>query len=233
MTKTAPGRIRKGRNSEIMVNNIEVLTHSSIRIKDRLGTIYIDPYKIRDESHDADFIFITHPHYDHFSVEDIRKVVKKTTILVVPKSMEDDALELKPELKDIVAVTPQIYKEVSGLEIQTIPAYNTVKPFHQKRAGWVGYILRLDSDRKRVYIAGDTGLTKEAKKVKCDIALVPIGGTYTMDPKRAAELINTIRPEIAIPTHYGSVAGKPEYARTFANLVKSPIKVVEKIQYFD
>lgn len=215
-----------------MIDNIEVLTHSSIRIKDRIGTIYVDPYNIKDEPHDAGFIFITHPHYDHFSLSDIRKVANVKTIVVVPKSMEDDALELKPEVNDVVAVVPQTYKEIAGLEVQIIPAYNTVKPFHPKRAEWVGYIFRLDGGKARVYVAGDTGLTKEAKQVKCDIALVPIGGTYTMDPKRAAELVNTIRPVTAIPTHYGSVAGKPEYAKTFASLVKSPVKVVEKIQYF-
>ncbi|MBO5623150.1 MAG: MBL fold metallo-hydrolase, partial [Butyrivibrio sp.] len=96
-----------------MIENIEVLTHSSIRIKDHLGTIYVDPYNVKNEPHDADYIFITHSHYDHFSVEDIRKVVKDSTILVVPLSMEDDALELKPEVKDIVTVTPQIFKEIS------------------------------------------------------------------------------------------------------------------------
>ena len=76
-----------------------------------------------------------------------------------------------------------------------------LKPFHPRRAGWVGYILRIEG--KRVCIAGDTGLTKEAKQVKCDIAHVPVGGTYTMDVKRAAELVNSL------------------------------VKVVEKIQYFE
>lgn len=214
-----------------LLENIEVLTHSSIRIKGPGGTIYVDPFKIKDEPHDAAYILITHPHYDHFSLEDIRKVINSDTIIVVPKSMEDDALEFKPEVKDIVTVSPKTFKEIAGLEIETVPAYNTIRPFHQRRAEWVGYILRLDG--KRVYIAGDTGLTKEAKKVKCDIALVPIGGTYTMGPKKAADLINTIKPEAAIPTHYGSVAGKPEYAKTFASLIKAPVQVIEKIQYFD
>ncbi|WP_330390096.1 MBL fold metallo-hydrolase [Butyrivibrio hungatei] len=86
---------------------------------------------------------------------------------------------------------------------------------------------------KRIYIAGDTGATKEARQVKCDIALLPIGGTFTMDAKRAADLANTIRPEYAIPVHYGGLVGKKSDAQTFASLVKSPVKVVEKMQYFD
>lgn len=214
-----------------MLDNIEVFTQSSIRVKSGVGTIYIDPFRMKEEPHDADYVLITHDHYDHFSIEDIHKVIKNTTILVVPARMEDDARELEREVGEIVTVKPGAYKELSGLELETIPAYNTAKPFHPRRAEWVGYILRVDG--KRIYIAGDTGLTKEAKQVRCDIALVPVGGTYTMDTKRAAELINTIRPEYAIPTHYGSIVGKQSDGQTFAQLVKSSVKVVEKIQCFD
>jgi L-ascorbate metabolism protein UlaG (beta-lactamase superfamily) len=214
-----------------MIDNIEVFTQSSIRIKDKTRTIYVDPFQMKSDPHDADYVFITYSHSDHFSIEDIRKVIKSSTVLVVPARMEDDARELSAEVKSIIPLKPGIYKELSGLEVETIPAYNTVKPFHPKRAEWLGYILRIDG--KRVYIAGDTGATKEAKQVRCDIALVPVGGTYTMDVKRAAELVNIIRPEYAIPTHYGSIVGKKTDGQTFASLVDSTIKVVEKIQYFE
>jgi L-ascorbate metabolism protein UlaG (beta-lactamase superfamily) len=211
-----------------MIEKIEVFTHSSIRIKSD-ATIYVDPFQMKEEPHDADYVLITHQHYDHFSPEDIRKVINENTILVSPESMVDDAMELEREVKEIVAVKPGVYREIDGLELETIPAYNTIKPFHPRRAEWVGYILRLGT--KRIYIAGDTGATKEAKQVKCDIALVPIGGTYTMDAKRAAELINIIRPEYAIPTHYGNIVGRPSDAKTFAKYVKSPVKVEEKIRF--
>lgn len=214
-----------------MLDNIEVFTQSSIRIKDETRAIYIDPFQLKDTPHDADYVFITHSHSDHFSIDDIRKVLKTSTILVVPAKMEDDARELSAEIKSIIPLKPGVYKELSGLEVETIPAYNTVKPFHPKRAEWLGYILRIDG--KRIYIAGDTGATKEAKQVRCDIALVPVGGTYTMDVKRAAELVNIIRPEYAIPTHYGSIVGKKTDGQTFASLVDSTIKDVEKIQYFE
>ena len=212
-----------------MIENIEVNTQNSIRIASRVGVIYVDPLEILDERHDADYILITHDHYDHFSPEDIRKVAKADSILVVPEKMAGKAQEVSDAVGRMETVKPSIYREINGLEFETIPAYNTLKPFHPKSAEWVGYILRIDG--KRIYIAGDTDATKEAKAVKCDIAIVPIGGTYTMDAKKAAELVNTIRPDIAIPVHYGSIAGNASDGDVFAENVKSPVKVVFKIPF--
>ena len=212
-----------------MVDNIEVLIHSSLRIKSSVGMIYVDPFQIAENYNDADYIFITHPHYDHFSIDDIRKVIGDSTVIVAPESMIDDAMEFEREASEIIGVEPGVTREIGAMTIETIPAYNNIKPFHPRRAEWVGYILSIDG--KRIYIAGDTGVTKEAKQVKCDIALVPIGGTYTMDSRKAAELINIIAPEFAIPTHYGSTVGRPSDAKDFAALVKAPIKVVEKIKF--
>ena len=210
-----------------MVDKIDVFKQNSIRIKSDVGTIYIDPFKIDDETHDADFILITHDHYDHFSSEDIAKIKKDTTVLVVPEKMEAKAVK-ESGIKEIETVKPGTYHEIGNLELETIPAYNLLKPFHPKAAGWVGYILKING--KRIYIAGDTDATKEAKEVICDIALVPIGGTYTMDAKKAAELVNEINPEVVIPTHYGSIVGKLSDAKVFAANVKDTIKVVEKIK---
>ncbi len=214
-----------------MLDNIEVFTQNSIRIKSEVGNIYVDPFQIKDNYHDADFVLITHQHYDHFSVDDIRKVIKDSTVMVVPASMEKDANVLAGEVKEIVKVEPGTTHEVKGLSIETVPAYNSLKPFHPKSAKWIGYIL--SAQGKRIYIAGDTDATKEAMQVKCDIAIVPIGGTYTMDVKRAAELINKIKPEYVIPVHYGSIVGKPSDAQSFAALVDDSVQVVEKIQYFE
>ncbi len=174
-----------------MTENVEVFEQNSIRISARIGNIYIDPFQIREEPKDAAYILITHDHYDHFSPDDIAKVVGPHTILVVPEKMEGKAQEVARLMSKIVTVTPGVYKEIDGLEFETVAAYNTLKPFHRKDAGWVGYILRIDG--KRIYVVGDTDATKEARGVKCDIALVPIGGTFTMDARKAADLVNEIR----------------------------------------
>ncbi|MBQ8666888.1 MAG: MBL fold metallo-hydrolase [Lachnospiraceae bacterium] len=212
-----------------MTENVEVFEQNSIRISARIGNIYIDPFQIREEPKDAAYILITHDHYDHFSPDDIAKVVGPHTILVVPEKMEGKAQEVARLMSKIVTVTPGVYKEIDGLEFETVAAYNTLKPFHRKDAGWVGYILRIDG--KRIYVAGDTDATKEARGVKCDIALVPIGGTFTMDARKAADLVNEIRPSVAIPVHYGAVVGSSKDGDVFAANVKEPIKVEFKIQF--
>lgn len=181
-------------------------------------------------AHDADYILITHDHYDHFSPEDIRKAAGEDTVLIVPEKMGKKAGKEIPFLTKICTVRPGERREIEGLMLETVPAYNMLKPFHIKSAGWVGYILTLED--KRIYIAGDTDATKEAEQVKCDIALVPIGGTYTMDAKKAAELVSRICPETAIPTHYGSIVGKPEDAEVFAAHVKDQVRVEVKTKEF-
>ena len=210
-----------------MTENIEVFINNSIRIRDRIGTIYIDPYEMKEGPHDADYIFITHDHYDHYSPEYIKKVVGESTVLIITEKMEGKISGISDKMRKVVTVKPGMFYETDGLEFDTVAAYNTIKPFHMKSAGWVGYILRID--RQRIYIAGDTDVTKEAKAVRCDIALVPIGGTYTMNAKQAAELINEIQPEVAIPVHYGSVVGGKADEDIFAANVKEPVKVEIKL----
>ncbi|MCR5150589.1 MAG: MBL fold metallo-hydrolase [Clostridiales bacterium] len=212
-----------------MIDNIKVFKHNSIFIKTGFGAVYIDPFQMDEEPHDAAYIFITHEHYDHFSPEDIEKVSGNNTILVVPEKMERKAQEVAGIVKNIKTVKPGTYFKINDLEFETVSAYNILKPFHPKSAEWVGYILLVDG--QRIYIAGDTDATKEAKEAKCDIALVPIGGTYTMDAKKAAELVNTIRPCIAIPVHYGSIVGNVSDADLFAQYVKEPVKVEFKISF--
>ena len=203
--------------------DIEVFTQNSIRISGGNMRIYVDPFRMTEAPKDADIILITHDHYDHFSPDDIAKVCKADTILVVPEKMQAKSKEVAGKVGRIETVKPGESRNIAGLELETVPSYNLMKPFHAKSAGWVGYIVTVDG--KRIYVAGDTDATKEAKSVRCDIALVPIGGTYTMNAKQAAELINEIKPELTIPVHYGSIVGSPQDAKTFAGLVNDSIKV--------
>lgn len=211
-----------------MTENIDVFGHNSIRIRSEKGPVYVDPFRIKEAANDAAYIFITHDHYDHFSPEDIDKVVGNGTILVVPEKMSGKAGEVSGKFSKVITVAPGKSYEADGLEFETVAAYNTLKPFHMKSAGWVGYIIH--DNGKKIYIAGDTDATAEVKAVKCDVALVPIGGVYTMDAKKAADLINEMRPAVTIPVHYGSIVGSPKDAEEFAVLVKKPVKVEIRIK---
>lgn len=211
------------------LDNIRVLTHSVIRIQSNAGTVvYVDPYDLTDAPHDADFVLVTHAHFDHFSPEDIARVAKDTTELVVPASMEDEAPQAG--ISKVHYMNAGEHIELADCVINAVPAYN-VEPerlhCHPRENGWVGYIVTVDGNR--IYIAGDTDQNPDTLQVSCDIALVPAGGTYTMDAAQAAEFINTISPRVAIPTHYGTVAGTPEDGETFAAQVKPGIDVVLKL----
>ena len=204
-----------------MLENIEVLYHSSIRIS-KNKVIYIDPFKIDKNYNDADIIFITHDHYDHYSEEDIDKVINENTTIIIPEELLTKILRKGINKNAVITVESNKEYMVQGIKFETIPAYNTNKTFHPKENDWVGYIITLDGIR--YYIAGDTDITEENRKVKCDVAFVPVGGTYTMDFKEAAQLINEIQPKIAVPIHYGSVVGTKQDAIDFIKLLHSSIK---------
>lgn len=204
-----------------MLENIEVLCHSSIKINKGI-IIYFDPFKIEKNYNDADIIFITHDHYDHYSEEDIDKVIKNNTIIVSPVDLLEKLLNKGLKKENIISVKPYEDYNIKNLKFSTIPAYNTNKQFHPRKNNWVGYLIELEGIT--YYIAGDTDITEDNKKIKCDVAFVPIGGTFTMNYQEASELINTIKPKIVVPTHYGSIVGTKEDAINFSKLINPEIE---------
>ena len=208
------------------IAKVIVNQQSSIRV-DASSKLYFDPFNLPDEPHNADIIFVTHEHYDHFSPKDIEKASSDHCIYAVPRSMKNAMLKLDIPEKRIYPLVPGQTALIFGLRIQAIAAYNINKPFHPKSNGWLGYVV--DIDDSKLYICGDTDDTPEARSVKCDIVCVPIGGTYTMDAKEAASFVNAIRPRIAVPMHYGTVVGKPADADIFEKNVMKNIPVCRKL----
>ena len=205
--------------------NITVNTQSSIRIAGS-KILYFDPFRITDEPHDADIIFITHSHHDHLDPESIDKIAREDTVFAAPSSMGQEMRKVVGDA-ELMLMMPGSTKDVFGISIQAVPAYNRLKPFHPKRYGWNGYVVTMDG--VRYYVSGDTDAIRELSSITCDVALVPIGGTYTMSAKEAAKLINEIGPSVAIPTHYGSIVGKPEDADTFRKYVDPKIQVETRL----
>ncbi len=212
------------------MDNITVNAQSSIRIEGS-KILYFDPFQIEDTAHDADIIFITHEHYDHFEPESIAKIKKDGTFLAAPESMKKKVLsESGVESDRCVFYNPGETHELEGIVIETVPAYNKLKPFHPKGKKWQGYIVKMDD--VRYYVAGDTDVNEDIQKVECDVALIPIGGHYTMDKKQAADYTANLKPKAVIPTHYGYVVGKPADGSDFQNdleLMNKDIQVELKL----
>jgi L-ascorbate metabolism protein UlaG (beta-lactamase superfamily) len=201
-----------------MIEKIHWLGHDSFRLEGEV-TVYIDPWKLPPNSPKADIILITHDHYDHCSPEDVAKIQKADTVIVtIPAA----ARKLKGEVK---TVKPGDKITVKGIEIEAVPAYNTDKPFHPKGAGHVGFIITLGG--KRIYHAGDTDFIPEMKGLKVDIALLPVSGTYVMTAEEAAKAADAIKPEVAIPMHYGEIVGSERDAERFKELTSVQVTILK------
>ncbi|MCD6478623.1 MAG: MBL fold metallo-hydrolase [Candidatus Diapherotrites archaeon] len=195
------------------------LGHAGFKVKSNNIVIYIDPYQI-EEDEKADIVLITHDHYDHCSKEDVEKIMKDDTIIVCN---EASAKKLGVQAK-IIDAGKTI--DVMGIKITAVPAYNIGKEFHPKGYG-LGFII--DIAGKRIYHAGDTDVIPEMRDIKdIDIALFPVGGTYTMNAEEAVEAAELIKPRIAIPMHYGSIVGTANDAELFKELYSGRAYILKK-----
>lgn len=182
-------------------------------------TLYIDPWGTDPEQAPADLILITHAHDDHLQPDEIERLSDAGTKVVAPR---DVAKELSG---DVTAVAPGESHEVAGVRFETVPAYNVAEErleMHPKANAWVGYVIELG--RRRYYHAGDTDALPELESLTTDVAMVPIGGTYTMDVPEAAGLVKSMRPQLAVPMHYGFVVGSPADADRFEKEA-APVRV--------
>ncbi|RLI87244.1 MAG: MBL fold metallo-hydrolase [Archaeoglobales archaeon] len=182
---------------------ITYLKHAGFKIKGSV-TIYIDPYEVPKGLEKADIILITHDHFDHKDIKSITNLAGDDTVVVYPKGCFVEGYK-SCELSVGETV------ELKGVKIETIPAYNIDKPYHKE--GGVGYIVEIDG--VRIYHAGDTDRIPEMKNVKVDVALLPIGGTYTMDVKEAVEAAKDIQAKYYVPMHYGAIPGTEADPREF------------------
>lgn len=198
-----------------LLNGVSHMKQSTVKIAAG-KTVYFDPFNITGEPKDADYVFISHTHGDHFSPQDIKKVMKGTTKIIIT----EDGVEtlVKEGFRNILTVVPSESYTINGMSFQTVPAYNLNKDFHKKDSNWVGYILNINNTI--YYFAGDTDFIPEMKDMNVDVAFLPVGGTYTLTAAEAAEAAIAIKPLVAVPIHFADVVGTVEDANTFVDLLE-------------
>lgn len=199
-----------------LLKTLHWLGHDSYRI-DQPCVIYIDPWKLPPGSPAADLILVSHDHFDHCSPDDVESIRKDATVIVAQAAA---AAKLRAPVR-VLQVGKSV--EAAGVRVEAVSAYNVDKKFHPKAEGHLGFILHLGGER--LYFAGDTDLIPEMESLVCDVALLPVSGTYVMTAEEAVRAAGVIRARVAVPMHYGAgVAGTADDAETFRR--GSPVPVV-------
>jgi len=207
-----------------MIENIHWLGHDSFRL-DGSSTVYIDPWKLGDGALPADLVLVTHDHFDHLSAADIAKVATPATTVVGPAPVTAQIDGVKT-----LTVAPGDTVTVGSVTVTAVPAYNTNKfrapgeVFHPRAAGYVGYVVDLDG--RRIYHAGDTDAIPEMKGVRCDVALLPVSGTYVMTADEALEAIGMIEAATVVPMHFGDIVGSEADAARLKESSPVPVEIL-------
>jgi L-ascorbate metabolism protein UlaG (beta-lactamase superfamily) len=207
---------------------ISWLGHDSFKIKNG-KTVIIDPFKIRPTTDKADILLISHEHFDHFSLDDIKKLVNENTTIVTIPAVKKELSSLK--VKEVKAVKPGDKLKLGEVSIEVVPAYNLNKfrepgkVFHPKEDGKAGFIIGIKG--VRVYHAGDTDIIPEMKGLKPDVALLPVSGTYVMTAEEAAQAAKIVEPKLAIPMHYGAIVGTEQDAQKFKQLTTVEVQILK------
>ncbi len=172
--------------------------------------VYVDPWGTPADAPPADLILITHAHFDHFQPEEVARLRRSDTAVAAPRDVADELSGA------VTAVAPGERYELAGVSFTTVPAYNTREEaleFHPRVNGWVGYVFEFEG--VTYYHAGDTDHAPELDEIRADVAMVPIGGHYTMNPEEAGGLVRAMSPRVAVPMHFGFVVGSPSDAERF------------------
>ena len=181
-----------------MALTVTWIGHASFVLNGNI-TVYIDPWKIEGEPHDGDVVLVSHSHYDHYSPEDVAAVSKDGTLFLASKDVVDEAGYGE-------VLMPGESRTLVECGVKTVHSYNPDKPYHPKEENWLGFIIELDG--KRIYYAGDTDVIDEMEQIgEVDLALLPVGGTYTMNAAEAAEAVKRFAPKQIVPYHWGDIVG--------------------------
>ncbi len=191
---------------------LQYLGHSGFKISFSSANVLIDPFLGDSPQQEKEFqrrhrsplsksqlkdialILITHEHFDHFDKEVIEHIAGRDKALVVSHESTLQQLSLPRGLLRPIAVNAK--ESLRGIEINALPAH------HPQAFYPLSFLLK--GDNATVFHAGDTDLMESFAEINTDIALLPIGGTFTMDIIDAVRAVKTMKPKVAIPMHYNT-----------------------------
>jgi L-ascorbate metabolism protein UlaG (beta-lactamase superfamily) len=214
---------REKMKQDELIKKLHWLSHDSFRL-DGPPVIYFDPWKLRGRLPVADLVLVTHEHYDHCSPDDIAKIAQPKTIIIAN-------VGAAAKLQGARAVSPGDHLTVAGVDVEVVWAYNVNKfrspghPFHPREENHVGYVVTVEG--VRLYHAGDTDLIPEMADIACDVALLPVSGTYAMTVDEAAQAARILKPQIVVPMHYGSGIGTPKDGRRLSEIYEGQVVVLK------
>jgi L-ascorbate metabolism protein UlaG (beta-lactamase superfamily) len=208
-----------------LLDNLRWLGHDSFLLE-RPSTIYFDPWHLSEGLPEADIVLVSHEHGDHCSPEDVAKVRGPNTIVLASQGA---APKLEGRVRVIV---PGDEVKVGAVTVRAVAAYNVDKfrapgqPFHPREALHNGYLV--EAGEERLYFAGDTDHIPEMDEIECDVALLPVSGTYVMTADEAAVAATAIGPRVAVPMHYGAgIVGSRTDAERFRELCPVEVRILE------
>ena len=205
-----------------MIDSLDGITWfrgSSVRVRREGLEIHIDPIGV-DEDSEADFVLLTHPHFDNFSESDIARVRGDRTVIIAPASMKkqlDDADHF---------MRPGDMVQLEGFDVLAVPAHNVGKKFHTSEDSWLGYVFTIGDTT--FYHAGDTDFLPSMAQIRCDVAFLPVGGHYTMGIEDAARAGEACGASVIIPIHWGDPHGTPEDIERLRELFPGTVGVLER-----
>lgn len=202
-----------------MLDGVTWFRQSSVRVRRAGIEVQVDPLGVTEPS-EADFILLTHPHYDNFSEEDIARVRGPDTVLMAPATMKKQFSDADHFLR------PGDMVQLEGLDVLAVPAYNREKKFHPAESSWLGYVFTLGD--VTYYHAGDTDFLDSMHGIRCDVAFLPCDGHYTMSAEDAARAGSACGAGVVVPIHWGDAVGGREDAEEVAELFPGQVRILER-----